>query len=300
MDTHDKMAELRKMAELDGMTQDDRLVWEIDFDRRPVVDEQGKPRWEWVFCATDGTEPLSLWCAQPEATAAWVQATLEKLLRDRPAPHAIHVFRPQTLNRLESVCQTLNIPLLARHTPRLKAQLQHLATTYATQPGYTGQPYDPLALEQPPPLPLDDSLLGQQWQFATVPAGELTDLFVGRMIPVVEVPPEFLPLPLGIASTQPIPGIVIEGGRRSLRIAQWLQSVYPAALRYVPGAPDGVILEAGLVDRWIMATFKDTDVAIAAHQFEQRKHASQGLHFLLIQPDDSGMTFSGFWLLKQS
>ena len=34
-------------------------------------------------------------------------------------------------------------------------------------------------------------------------------------------------------------------------------------------------------------------------KYEQQKGDSQGLHFLLIQPDDSGMTETGIWLLKK-
>ncbi len=63
-------------------------------------------------------------------------------------------------------------------------------------------------------------------------------------------------------------------------------------------SPNGLILESGLVDRWVMATFEDAEVMDAAKTFEVRKQLAKGLHFLLVQPDDSGMTFSGFWLLK--
>ncbi|MEO1376977.1 MAG: Tab2 family RNA-binding protein, partial [Cyanobacteria bacterium J06635_10] len=68
---------------------------------------------------------------------------------------------------------------------------------------------------------------------------------------------------------------------------------------YIAGAPDGLVLEAGLVDRWIVATFEDEEVAEAAKVYQQRKQQSQGLHFLLVQPDDSGMTYTGFWLLQE-
>ncbi|HEY9750428.1 MAG TPA: Tab2 family RNA-binding protein, partial [Allocoleopsis sp.] len=51
-------------------------------------------------------------------------------------------------------------------------------------------------------------------------------------------------------------------------------------------------------DRWVLATFEDAEVRAAAQAYEQRKQAAQGLHFLLVQPDDSGMTYSGFWLLQ--
>lgn len=71
------------------------------------------------------------------------------------------------------------------------------------------------------------------------------------------------------------------------------------ALNYVAGTPGGLVLEAGLVDRWIVATFEDEEVVAAAQTYEQRKKLSKGLHFLLVQPDDSGMTYSGFWLLRE-
>jgi hypothetical protein len=84
-----------------------------------------------------------------------------------------------------------------------------------------------------------------------------------------------------------------------MQLARWLQDSEPVALNYIAGAPDGLVLEAGLADRWIVATFEDQEVAAAAQTYEQRKQASKGLHFLLVQPDDSGMTYSGFWLLRK-
>ncbi len=106
------------------------------------------------------------------------------------------------------------------------------------------------------------------------------------------------PLNLGLASTLAVPGVVIYGGRRSLPLARWLKEARPVALSYIAGAPDGLVLEASLVDRWIVATFEDSEVTAAAKIYEQRKQQSNGLHFLLVQPDDSGMTYTGFWLLK--
>ncbi|MDE5086380.1 MAG: Tab2/Atab2 family RNA-binding protein, partial [Trichodesmium sp. St16_bin2-tuft] len=51
---------------------------------------------------------------------------------------------------------------------------------------------------------------------------------------------------------------------------------------------------------WVVATFSDQEVSGAGQVYEQRKQQSQGLHFLLVQPDDSGMTYSGFWLLESN
>jgi RNA-binding protein Tab2/Atab2 len=148
-----------------------------------------------------------------------------------------------------------------------------------------------------PPQPLPDQLWGDRWRFAALPAGDIADAFVDRMIPVLHMPAALLPLKLGVASTVPIPGVVIDGGRRSMPLARWLQAAEPIGLSYIAGAPDGLILAAGEIDRWILATFEDATVSAAGAEFEQRKQQSQGLHFLLVQPDDSGMTYTGFWLL---
>lgn len=274
-------------------------VWEIDFYRRPFQDEAGHTLWEWVVCDSDGHWREQAFCPQPAASSEWVLEQIQRLLQHHPAPTTIQVFRPQTLNLLETACNQLGISLQpTRHTPQLKQYLGELAIQHGQMFGATQPPYRPLDLDRPPPLPLDDTLLGQQWQFAALPAKEVVDAFAGRMVPILEIPEAFSPLTLGLSSTAPIPGVIIQAGRRSLRLAQWLQSIQPVALNYMPGTPNGLILEAGLVDRWILATFEDAEMATAATNFEQRKQVSQGLHFLLIQPDDSAVTYSGYWLLK--
>lgn len=157
-------------------------------------------------------------------------------------------------------------------------------------------------LEKPPPQALPENLWGESWRFAAVPAAELTDIFNERPIPILAVPDELLPFHLGLASTVAIPGVIVYGGRRSLPLARWLQEVQPSALHYIPtvrGQAGGLVLEAGLNARWILATFEDSAVAKAAQTYQERQQASRGLHFLLIQPDDSGFTDTAFWLLRE-
>ena len=151
--------------------------------------------------------------------------------------------------------------------------------------------YNPLALDKPPPQPLPDNLWGEKWNFASIAAGEIEQTFGDRPIPVLSLPESLLPLNLGISSTVFVPGVVIYGGRKSLQIVRWLQQQQPVALNYIPtevGKSGGLVLEVGLVDRWVFATFEDEAVAKAARNYELSKQQSQGLHFLLVQPDDSG------------
>lgn len=274
-------------------------IWQVDFYRRPLQDDQGQPLWELVLCSPDKTFAAYGVCPQAEAKAAWVVEQLQQLGQSSPWPERIEVFRPQCLSLLQTVGDRLQIPVVAtRHTSALKQYLHDRAQIYPTLPQYNRQPYDPLALESPPPVPVPDELWGDRWRFATVTAGDWDAFFQDKPIPVRDTAPSLHPLHLQLASSTPIPGVVIDGGRQSMRLSRWLQDQQPVALNYIPGHPDGLILEVGLCDRLILATFNDSEVQTAASTYQQRLTASNGLHFLLIQPDDSGMTYSGLWWLR--
>ncbi|MBW4519405.1 MAG: Tab2/Atab2 family RNA-binding protein [Scytolyngbya sp. HA4215-MV1] len=274
-------------------------IWQVDFYRRPLQDELGNPLWELLICDSDNSFEFIAFCPQSEAKPDWLVGQFQIAAVGRSLPARVQVFRPPTLSLVELACQTLGIAVEpTRHTLALKRQLQQRAQQYPQQPNYSGQPYHPLLLEQLPPVPLSENLWGEQWRFASLPAGDLQETFSGRMIPILEMSEALLPLRLGLASTTPVPGVVIDGGRQSMRLARWLQQARPFALNFIAGQPDGLILEAGLIDRWVVATFEDAEVKTAAQMFEQRKQQSQGLHFLLVQPDDSGMTYTGFWLVQ--
>lgn len=275
-------------------------IWEADFYRRPLQDEQGQPLWELLLCDRTRTWEFSALCPQPEANAAWVAAQLKAAAESQQhRPDRLQVFRPQALSLLEVAAKELGIAVEpTRRTFALKQLLREKAQQYSQANSYAQQPYSPLDLDKPPPLPIAENIQGEQWRFAAIAAGQLAAAFQDRPIPILEMPETLLPLNLGLASDLPVPGVIIDAGRRSMKLAQWLQQVRPVALNYIAGSPDGLILEAGLSDRWVLATFEDAEVRAAAQAYEQRKQAAQGLHFLLVQPDDSGMTYSGFWLLQ--
>ena len=278
-------------------------IWQVDFYRRPLQDQAGKPLWEFVICDTVGNPIAQEFCPQAQVNAAWLTAQLQQLLGFTEKPDRLQVFRPQCLSLLQAACEPLDIPVEAtRRTPALKQLLQALASQYPALPNFIkpteGQPYDPIALDRPPPVPLPENLWGDRWRFGAIAAQDLVAAFQHRPMPIREMPEFLHPVKLGIASTVPIPGVIIDGGRRSLRLAQWLQQVNPFALSYIPGDPDGLILEAALVDRWVLTTFDDPEVIAAARSFRERQQITKGLHFLLVQPDDSGMTYTGLWLLQ--
>lgn len=274
-------------------------IWQADFYRRPLQDEAGKPLWELLICDWARSFEFSAFCSQPQANSTWLAQQLQQQIQIHKQPDRLQVFRPQSLSLIEAAGKVLGIKIEAtRRTPALKLLLQERAKTYSSMPNYTGESYSPIALESPPPLPLPENLWGDRWRFASLRAADIADAFTGRPLPILEMPESLLPLNLGLASTVPVPGVIIDGGRQSMRLARWLQDAKPVALNYIAGAPDGLILEAGLADRFVVATFEDDEVKEAAKIYTQRQQLSKGLHFLLVQPDDSGMTYTGFWLLN--
>ena len=278
------------------------VIWQVDFYRRPLQDESNTPLWELAICNADKTFAAYGFCPQPEANADWIESQLEALFAEGETPETLQVFRPQCQSLIEVAARRLSIPVIpTRRTVALKEYLQDRAAIYPTLPQYDpqqGQEYNPIVLESPPPVPVPDALWGDRWRFASMSAGDLEPFFQDKPIPILEIPAELRPMQLGLSSEVAIPGVVINGGRQSMRLAQWLQNQRPVSLNYIPGEPDGLIMDVGLCDRLILATFDDEEVRSAAIAYQQKLESSHGLHFLLIQPDDSGMTYSSLWLLR--
>ncbi|UJB68082.1 Tab2/Atab2 family RNA-binding protein [Acaryochloris sp. 'Moss Beach'] len=275
-------------------------IWQVDFDRRPLKNTEDYPLWELTVYDPQTQMACHRLCPEPNVSPDWLMGELQELFTLMgPTPTQFQVFRPRSLTFMEEVGKTLNISVVAtRQTPGLKRVLQVRTQAYAQLPEYTGQSYDPLAIEPLPPQPMPEHLWGDQWQFVTLAASELESVLLQRPIPLRTVPEMLWPSHLGLAADAKIPGVLINGGRRSMQLAQWLQQRQPASIQAMRAELSGLIMAAGLNERYVLVTYDDADIVSAAQGFEQGKQGSQGLHFLLVQPDDSGVTYTGMWLLS--
>jgi len=276
------------------------IIWEADCYRRPLQDAEGNPLWELLICDRDFQFTYGATAPQKGVNSRWLQQQLDTARqKSGQVPDEIRVFRPQCVLLLQTAAQPLGLTVQpTRTTPTIKQWLVQRSQWYLAQPSYSGEPYEPIALDRPAPIPIPENLWGEQWRFGSLSAQDFQESLIYEPMPFQSVPTEWLPLKVGLPSTASIPGVIIDAGRRALPLCQWLDEQQPAALSYIPGAPDGVILEAGLVDRWVLTTFEDEQVAIAGRNFSDRQQQATGLHFLLVRPDDSGMTFTGLWLLR--
>ncbi|MBR8829818.1 MAG: hypothetical protein N5P05_001227 [Chroococcopsis gigantea SAG 12.99] len=261
-------------------------IWQADLYKQ-TGDYSDSKTWYLLVCDQQGNLIHENQCLQSEVNSQWVLGQLQNAL-EKYTPDKIQIFRPQVLNFFQSAGSALGVPVEAtRHTPAIKKLLLEKGSS--------------LSLDKAPPQPMPENLWGESWRVAYFQAGEIIDFWEDRPLPILSLPPAFRPLSLGVSSSQPIPGLLIYGGRKSRSLAQWLESVRPVCLDYISdrvGVSGGVVLEAGLNDRWVVLTFEDPEIAEAMENYESRKRACQGLHFLLIQPDDSNVTYTAFWLLK--
>ena len=281
------------------------IIWQSDLFRYPSSNQE-KNQWLLIVCEllTDKTHRDSeatiiheVQCAQSDVNAEWLTNQLKQAMK-KTVPDKIQVFRPQITGLFAIAANNLNISLeTTRRTTAIKEKLRQYTDNNLSV--ISSNNY--LNLERPIPQNLPENIWGENWNMVSITAGEIVDFATNRPIPFCDLPESLSAINAKLDPTIKIPGIVIQGGKKSLMLARWLAKEQPVALNYIAteiGKSGGLVLETGLVDRWIIATFESAAVAQAAKAYEQAKQESQGLHFLLLQPDDSGMTYTGFWLLK--
>jgi RNA-binding protein Tab2/Atab2 len=149
----------------------------------------------------------------------------------------------------------------------------------------------------PVPQPMPEHLWGERWQFVRLTAEDLEFRLLERSIPLRQVSPSARPSEQAIVPNALIPGVVIEAGKQAMQLARWVAAQQPVSLKAVNRELGALMLDTEH-DRWIMATYQDKAVTEAAVNFEALKPKSNGIHFLLIQPDDTGITHSGLWILR--
>jgi hypothetical protein len=104
-----------------------------------------------------------------------------------------------------------------------------------------------------------------------------------------------VPPPAAAAPEAAVPGIRLFSGRRALAIAGWLAGLEPVRLEV---RQRQLVLEAGLDDRWLLATLPDAEAEAAAAALAAAREQAAGLQFLAVQSDEAATRFEGFWMLR--
>ncbi|MEB3318694.1 MAG: Tab2 family RNA-binding protein [Cyanobacteriota bacterium] len=285
--------------------------WEVDFYSRPVLEPDGRKRWDLLICATpsvipwgaaQATEPspfrFEKRCAAASVNSQWLREALAEALEraageEQPRPRRLRCWRSSMRPMVQRAAESLGLVVLpSRRCFSLIDWLRERERLlYPREEGYTAGPLAPPPQPQRPvALPWPEVVRGDRWSWATLPAsllGEAAEWSIGFG--------DLLRLPAGLGADAPVPGIRLFSQRRALALAGWLAGLEPVRWEVEEGQ---LVLEAGLDDRWRLATLTPREAAAAKEALGMARRDAAGLQFLAVQAREEDTHFEGFWMLR--
>ena len=282
--------------------------WELDYYSRPILEADGKKRWELLICSTpevsagdDGTSHQFRWvqtCPATSVNSIWLKEALEQALcaaegHGFAPPRRLRCWRASMRTMVQRAAEGLGMELVSsRRTYALVNWLQERErSVYPHEPGYMAGPLAPPPQPlRPIAVPLPEAARGESWAWASLPlealagAGEWDLGFAG-----------LVPLPSGLEAEVPVPGIRLFSPSRALALAGWLAGLEPVRLE-ISGLQ--LVLEAGMEDRWLLTNLDQAEAEAAARAFAAARTQAGGLQFMAVQANEADQRFEGFWLLR--
>ncbi len=277
--------------------------WELDFYSRPILESDGKKRWELLIISSPdftGQEPFK-WekrCPASEVNSIWLSNALDEALKEAhrqgwDTPTRLRCWRTSMKSMVKRAAENMNIEIVSSR--RTYALLEWLTdrekNIYPNENGYLVGPLAPPpapVLNQP--LPLPEAVRGDAWSWASLPIETLKE--------ASQWPMEFnglLPIPSDLENSIPVPGLRMFSKSRSLAMAAWLGGLEPVKL-VVIGTQ--LILEAGQDDRWLVTDLDRETAKSASQSLINTKEKGGGFQFIAIQSTPNEEFFSGFWMLR--
>ena len=278
--------------------------WELDFYSRPILEDDGRKRWELLITTTppavgnQGVFQFARCCPSGEVNSLWLAAALKEAVAEAETqgwgrPLRLRCWRSSMRTMVQRAAAELDLEMISsRRTYALLDWLtQREQQVYPQEKGFMAGPLaPPPASILPPPVPLPEAAQGDAWSWAALPAGLLRDASAWPM--------DFsglIPIPDGVDDDASVPGLRLFSQSRALAVAGWLGGLEPVRLMLDQRQ---LVLEAGQDDRWLVSdldanTAKDVDIALAAAREQVR-----GLQFIAIQSNPDEQSFAGFWMMR--
>ncbi|MEB3199378.1 MAG: Tab2/Atab2 family RNA-binding protein [Synechococcaceae cyanobacterium] len=280
--------------------------WELDFYSRPILEEDGKKRWELLICSTpevgaSAGSPDFRWvrlCPSSSVNSLWLRQALEQAISAAAdeglgPPRRLRCWRGSMRTMVQRASEAIGLELIpSRRCYALADWLQQREReVYPAEPGYQAGPLAPAPQPiRPVPVPLPEAARGDRWGWATLPLGGLGE--------AVDWPIGFsalLPCPHGADPELAIPGIRLFSRQRALAIAGLLAGLEPVRLDVVGRQ---LVLEAGQDDRWLLASLEEQEAEAAAAALAAARDHAGGLQFLAVQSSEQASQLEGFWMLR--
>ena len=277
--------------------------WEIDFYSRPIIDENGKKRWELLITSTNNFKDKKTFkwekiCPASTVNSIWLKDALEEAINDAKeqgweSPSIMRCWRSSMKTMIKRAADQVGIELISsrRTYSLLEWLIDRERNLYPQLKGYTGVNLAPPSNQiTNQAIPLPEEVRGDSWSFASLSLNALREadeweIEFSNLIPIKD----------SIDENISIPGIRLFSSKRSLALAAWLGGLEPAKL-LIEGTQ--IILEAGQSDRWLVTDVEEDSKYAIKNNFLNTRRDADGLQFISVQKNSDQNSLDGFWMLR--
>ncbi len=278
--------------------------WELDFYSRPIIESNGKKRWELIICSTRSykTKDIFLWnkkCPANEVNSVWLTKALNEALDKAKKegwarPSKVRFWRSSMKSIIKKSLEAINIEaLISRRTYNLFDRIEFLEKEiYPKEKGYVRGILAPTFTSrmENSPKPLPEAVRGDALTISEISIGELK---FAKNWPI-----EFgdiFPIHQELNDNDFIPGLRLFSKDRSLALSAWFSCLEPIKLII---SKNQLILEASEDDKWLVTDLPEKDANLLHKKFLENKKNSFGYQFISIQSTPYIEKFAGFWILR--
>jgi hypothetical protein len=278
--------------------------WELDFYSRPIIELNGKKRWELIICSTKSykTEGSFLWnkiCPANEVNSVWLVKALNEAINDAKKegwakPSIIRFWRTSMKSIIKKSLEAISVEaLVSRRTYDLFDRIEFLEKEiYPKEKGYVRGVLAPTFTSKMEtlPKPLPEAVRGD--------ALTISEISIGELKLAENWPMEFgniFPIHQDLNDNNLVPGLRLFSKDRSLALSAWFSCLEPIKLTM---SKNQLILEASEDDNWLVTDLPEKDANILNKKFLENKKNSFGYQFISIQSTPYVEKFAGFWILR--
>ena len=278
--------------------------WELDFYSRPILEKNGKKRWELIISSTKNfnSKDNFLWnkiCPANEVNSIWLTKALNEALdvaeKDGWArPSKVRFWRSSMKSIIKKSLENIGIdPLVSRRTYDLFDRIEYLEKEiYPKEKGYVrgvlAPTFSSTIINNPNPLP--EAVRGD--------ALTISEISIGELKSSQEWPIQFgdiFPIKNSLKDDNLVPGLRLFSKDRPLALAAWFSSLEPVKMRI---EKNQLILDASEDDKWLVTDLAEKEAKSLEDKFNSSKINSFGYQFISIQKTPYIKEFTGFWLLR--
>ncbi len=278
--------------------------WELDFYSRPIIEKNGKKRWELIISSTKSFESPEIFywnkiCPASKVNSIWLTSALKEAIIEAEQkgwrkPEKVRFWRSSMKSIIKKSLENLELEsLVSRRTYTLFERLNYLENDiYPKEKGFVKGVLAPNFTAQiaNEPKPLPEAVRGESLTFSEI---SIRDLRAAQSWPI-----EFgdiFPVEEHIKDDHLIPGLRLFSKNRAIALAAWFSSLEPVKL-FID--KDRLILEALENDKWLVTDLPPNEAQELHKKFTTSKLNSSGYQFISIQTTPYIEKFAGFWMLK--